>query len=82
MWLWCRPAAIAPMQPLARELPYAIGLALKSKKKKRRRRYGTYEITNVWTLIQMKQKNLFTKQKKRLKDFETKLVVTKGEGIN
>ena len=32
LWLWCRPAAIAPIGPLAWELPYAMGMALKSKK--------------------------------------------------
>ena len=33
-WLWCRPAAAAPIQHLAWEPPYAVGAALKSKKKK------------------------------------------------
>ena len=32
--LWCRPAATAPIQPLAWELPYAMGVALKKTKKK------------------------------------------------
>ena len=32
--LWRRPAAVAPIQPLAWELPYAVGVALKSKKQK------------------------------------------------
>ena len=32
LWLWCRPAATAPIQPLAWEFPYAIGGALKRKK--------------------------------------------------
>ena len=31
-WLWCRLAAAAPIPPLAWELPYAAGVALKSKK--------------------------------------------------
>ena len=31
VWLWCRLAATAPIQPLAWELPYAIGAALKRK---------------------------------------------------
>ena len=31
MQLWCRPAAAAPIQPLAWELPYAMGAALKNK---------------------------------------------------
>ena len=29
--LWCRPAAVAAIGPLAWELPYAVGAALKSK---------------------------------------------------
>ena len=33
LWLWCRPAAVAPIGPLAWELPYAEGVALKSKNK-------------------------------------------------
>ena len=30
LWLWLWPAALAPIQPLAWKLPYAIGAALKS----------------------------------------------------
>ena len=33
LWLWCRPAAVAPFRPLAWELPHAVGAAPKSKKK-------------------------------------------------
>ena len=38
LWLWHRPAAIAPIQllPLAWELPRAMGMALKGQKKKKR----------------------------------------------
>ena len=32
LWLWYRSAAVAPIGPLAWELPYASGVALKSKK--------------------------------------------------
>ena len=32
-WLWHRPAAVAPIHPLAWELPYATGVALKRKTK-------------------------------------------------
>ena len=32
LWLWCRPAAAAHIQPLAWEPPYAAGAALKMKK--------------------------------------------------
>ena len=31
LWLWCRPAAVALIRPLAWELPSAEGAALKSK---------------------------------------------------
>ena len=36
LWLWCRPAAAAPMQPLAWELPYAVGVTLKRKNKNKK----------------------------------------------
>ena len=29
LWLWCRPAATAPIGPLAWEPPHAVGVALK-----------------------------------------------------
>ena len=35
LWLWHRPAAVAPIRPLAWELPYAMGAALIRPKKKR-----------------------------------------------
>ena len=31
LWLWCRPSATALIRPLAWELPYAAGVALKRK---------------------------------------------------
>ena len=34
LWLWCRPVAAAPFQPLAWEPPYAVGAALKKKRQK------------------------------------------------
>ena len=34
-WLWCGLATVAPIQPLAWESPYAMGVALKSQKKNR-----------------------------------------------
>ena len=33
LWLWCRPAAVAPIRPLVWEPPYAVGVALKRPKK-------------------------------------------------
>ena len=36
LWLWCRPAAAALIQPpLAWELPYALGMVPKRQKKKK-----------------------------------------------
>ena len=34
LWLWYRPAAMAPIQPLAWEPPYTAAAALKEQKKK------------------------------------------------
>ena len=36
LWLWCRLAAKAPIQPLAWEPPYASGSALKRQKTKKK----------------------------------------------
>ena len=36
LWLWWRPAATAPIQPLAWEPPYAAGAALQKKKQKKK----------------------------------------------
>ena len=35
LWLWCRPAAVAPIRPLAWEPSCAAGSALKRRKKKK-----------------------------------------------
>ena len=35
LWLWGRLAAVALIQPLAWELPYAMGMAFKKQKKKK-----------------------------------------------
>ena len=43
LWLWHRLAAVAPVQPLAWELPYATDSALKSKKQKK-----TYIYTHMY----------------------------------
>ena len=37
-WLWCRPAAAAPIRPLAWEPPYAAGAALKRQKKRKEKK--------------------------------------------
>ena len=33
LWLWCRPAATAPIRPLAWESLYAVGVGLKRTKR-------------------------------------------------
>ena len=35
VWLWLRLVAVAPIQPLAWELPHAAGVALKRQKDKK-----------------------------------------------
>ena len=50
LWLWHRPAASAPIRPLAWELPYATGVAIKkSKIKHRSSRHGSAlaNLTNI-----------------------------------
>ena len=41
LWLWYRLAGAALIQPLAWELPYAVGAALKKKKKKKEKKCHT-----------------------------------------
>ena len=51
MWLWYRSAAIALIQPLAWEPPYAAGLALKrqkEKKEKKKKRDPALPQDGVW----------------------------------
>ena len=47
LWLWCRPAAVAPIRPLAWEPPYAAGTAL-GKKKKKKTSCWMYTILSKW----------------------------------
>ena len=49
LWLWCRPAAVAPIRSLAWELPYAAGAALKRQTK-----------TNTHTKKQKKKKRILS----------------------
>ena len=37
LWLWCRPAATAPIRLLAWEPPCAVGAALENTKKKKKK---------------------------------------------
>ena len=38
LWLWCRPAATAPIIPLAWEPPYAVGTALEKEKRQKKKK--------------------------------------------
>ena len=49
LWLWCRPAATAPIRPLAWEPPYAVGTALEKakrqkKKKKKKKKKESHDL--------------------------------------
>ena len=49
LWLWHRPAAIAPIRPLAWEPPYDVGVALKRtkrQKKKKEKKFVAFLYTN------------------------------------
>ena len=61
LWLWRRPAATAPIGPLAWEPPYAAGAALeKTKKKKERKKENSlflwYDLQDTFFLS--KEKNV------------------------
>ena len=53
LWLWCRPAAVALIGPLAREPPYAKGAALtpphKKNTKKTKKPYHMIQQSHSWT---------------------------------
>ena len=40
LWLWSRPAATAPIRPLAWEPPYAVGAALEKAKRQKKNFLG------------------------------------------
>ena len=48
LWLWRRPAAIAPIQPLAWEPPYAMCVALEKTKKKERKNFLGVPLVVQW----------------------------------
>ena len=53
LWLWYRRAAVVPTQPLAWELPYAAGAALKRPppKKKALKCLSEIKFTNLFELL-------------------------------
>ena len=58
-WLWCRPAAVAPIQPLAWEPPYATGVALKKQKKKKK--FKCYPLRKEKIIVCLYMPGLFLK---------------------
>ena len=42
LWLWHRPVAIAPIGPLAWELPYALDVALDKRQKKNQKHLSVF----------------------------------------
>ena len=46
LWLWRRPAAVAPIRPLAWEPPNALGATLKGQKKKNLIRKNNKNLNN------------------------------------
>ena len=48
LWLWCRPAAVTLIQPLAWEPPHAEGAALKKKKRKEKRKKKKGELMPIF----------------------------------
>ena len=57
-WLWFRPAATAPIGHLARELPYASGVASPKKKKKKKRLHLTTFNIKSSVMVDLKHKDL------------------------
>ena len=51
LWLWCRPAAVTPIQPLTWKLPYATGMALKSRKKERKKETNKGQSQNSYPCL-------------------------------
>ena len=47
LWLWCRPAAAAPIRPLAWEPPYAMGAALKRQKTKKKKKQQQQQLEKM-----------------------------------
>ena len=48
LWLWCRPAAIAPIRLLAWEPPYAAGAAQEMAQKKKFKKHTILCTKGTW----------------------------------
>ena len=66
LWLWHRPAAVAPIRPLAWEPPYAAGAAQRNSKKtkKKKKKKKKKPKKRVGLKVETKKKNKKKKKKK------------------
>ena len=55
LWLWCRPAAVAPIGPLAWEPPCAVSAALKCKVKQNKTNKQKKNVSQSWVKITSKE---------------------------
>ena len=63
MWLWRRPAAAAPVQPLAREPPYGHKKTKKKKEKKKRKRIFLQRVLQKPSLGFLRHRLCFSREK-------------------
>ena len=68
LWLWLWPAAVAPIQPLAWEFPYAAGAALKTTKTLAYKKYVALS-WNSWVLFSTAVFILLNHQARELRAF-------------
>ena len=54
LWLWRRPVATAPIQPLAWEPPYAAGAAQEMAKRQKKKKKGNEEVQTIRCKIRYK----------------------------
>ena len=60
LWLWCRLAATAPIQPVAWEPPYAVGAALEKAKRPKKKKKIILKISfRVPVLVQQVKKRMW-----------------------
>ena len=47
LWLWCGPVAIAPIEPLAWQPPYAVGVAQEKAKRQKKKKESNNRFNTV-----------------------------------
>ena len=68
LWLWRRPAAVAPIGPLAWELPYAVDMALQRQKDKKRKKEEKGKLTEHSKPAVMEKIKIILKKSKKLEN--------------